>query len=123
MFTNKITGADDFTSLPPTTQCLYFHLCMTADDDGFSNKIRQSMFNAHADQHDFELLVDKRFIIPFESGVVVIKHWKMHNLIRNDRYHETSYINEKAALVLKKNGVYTECQPNDNQVTTKWNPM
>lgn len=118
MFTNKITEADAFTALPPTTQCLYFHLCMNADDDGFSNKIRQSMFNAHADQNDFQLLVDKRFIIPFESGVVVIKHWKMHNLIRNDRYHKTDYINEKATLVLKENGVYTNRPQGDNQVTT-----
>ena len=122
MFTNKITEADAFTALPPTTQCLYFHLCMNADDDGFSNKIRQSMFNAHADQNDFQLLVDKRFIIPFESGVVVIKHWKMHNLIRNDRYHKTDYINEKATLVLKENGVYTNRIRNDNQVTTNCLP-
>ena len=108
MFTQKVTEADNFTTLPPTTQCLYFHLCMNADDDGFSNKIRQAMFNAHADQNDFEMLVNKRFIIPFDSGVIVIKHWRMHNYIRNDRYHETSYVEEKSQLLLKENGVYTE---------------
>jgi hypothetical protein len=81
---------------------------MNADDDGFSNKIRQAMFNAHADQNDFEMLVNKRFIIPFDSGVIVIKHWRMHNYIRNDRYHETSYVEEKSQLLLKENGVYTE---------------
>ena len=122
MFTNKITEADEFTKLPPTTQCLYFHLCMNADDDGFSNKVRQSMFNSHADQHDYELLVEKRFIIPFDSGVIVIKHWRMHNLIRTDRYHETDYLKEKSALILKKNGVYTEKQPTDNQLTTTCQP-
>lgn len=122
MFTQKITEADNFTALPPTTQCLYFHLCMNADDDGFSNKIRQAMFNAHADQNDFEMLVQKRFILPFDSGVIVIKHWRMHNLIRADRYHETDYLEEKAALVLKENGVYTDCAHDDNQMTTKWQP-
>ena len=123
MFTQKITEADEFTSLPPTTQCLYFHLCMSADDDGFSNKIRQSLFNSHADNNDFDLLVQKRFIIPFDSGVVVIKHWRMHNLIRSDRYHATDYLEEKSTLLLKKNGVYTEqCNSIGNQVTTKWQP-
>lgn len=119
MFTKKITDGDAFTSLPPTTQALYFHLCMSADDDGFSNKIRQAMFNAHADQNDFGLLVQHRFIIPFESGVIVIKHWKMHNVIRSDRYHETEYLEEKSRLVLKDNSVYTE---SDNQLTTNRQP-
>lgn len=130
MFTKKITDADAFTSLPPTTQALYFHLCMGADDDGFSNQIRGAMFNAHADQNDFELLVRNRFLIPFDNGVVVIKHWKMHNIIRNDRYHETEYLEEKSTLLLKENGVYTEnlCPidefgiPSDNQVTTNGIP-
>lgn len=128
MFTTRITEADAFTELPPTTQCLYFHLCMSADDDGFTNHIRSSMFNAHADTNDFELLTNKRFIIPFETGVVVIKHWKMHNIIRSDRKHDTQYVEELSRLVLKENGVYSErgyidnqltttCQPTDNQVT------
>ena len=126
MFTQKITESDSFTTLPPTTQCLYFHLCMSADDDGFSNKIRQAMFNAHADQNDFEMLVQKRFILPFDSGVIVIKHWRMHNLIRSDRYHETDYVEEKASLILKENGVYTDVPPCgipcDNQMATNGIP-
>lgn len=108
MFTKRITDADEFTVMPPTAQCLYFHLCMGADDDGFSNNIRIAMFNAHATTDDFNTLVRRRFIIPFESGVIVIKHWKMHNYIQNDRYHQTKYIEERAHLVLKDNGVYTE---------------
>lgn len=108
MFSKKITDADQFTELPPTAQLLYFHLCMSADDDGFTNAIRKAMFNAHATVTDFNTLVDKRFIIPFESGVIVIKHWKLHNYIQNDRYHATQFIDEKAQLVLKQNGVYTE---------------
>lgn len=109
MFTKKITDSDHFTELPPTTQAFYFHLCMNADDDGFNNKIRQAMFNAHADRNDYELLIHKRFIIPFEDkGIIVIKHWKLHNYIQNDRYHKTEYVEEKARLILKANGVYTE---------------
>ena len=107
MFTKKITDGDLFTSMPPTTQCLYFHLCMGADDDGFSNNIRIAMFNAHASTDDFNTLVNKRFIIPFDSGVIVIKHWKMHNYVRNDRYRETKFLEEKSQLVLKTNGVYS----------------
>ncbi len=128
MFTKKVTDADAFTELPPTSQALYLHLCMGADDDGFSNQIRRAMFSAHADRHDFELLVQKRFIIPFESGVIVIKHWRMHNLIKNDRYKETSYLEEKARLVLKDNGVYsevsgTQLEPNWNQTGTQVEPQ
>lgn len=125
MFTKKITDGDLFTSMPPTTQCLYFHLCMTADDDGFSNQVRQALFNAHATTDDFNVLVQKRFIIPFDSGVIVIKHWRMHNWVRTDRYHETKFLEEKASLVLKDNGVYSQKNdvgmtndiPSDNQVT------
>lgn len=119
MFAKRIIDSDAFTELPPTTQALYFHLCMGADDDGFNNQIRRGMFNAHADRNDFDLLVQKRFIIPFESGVIVIKHWRMHNLIKNDRYKHTAYIDEMATLVLKENGVYTE---SGTQVEPKWNP-
>ena len=119
MFAKRIIDSDAFTELPPTTQALYFHLCMGADDDGFNNQIRRGMFNAHADRNDFDLLVQKRFIIPFESGVIVIKHWRMHNLIKNDRYKHTSYIDEMATLVLKENGVYTE---SGTQAEPIWNP-
>jgi hypothetical protein len=123
MFTKKITDSDAFTALPPSTQALYFHLCMGADDDGFSNKLRTAMFNAHADQNDLGLLVQNRFVIPFDNGVIVIKHWKMHNVIRADRYHETEYLEEKSTLLLKDNGVYTEgFSLSDNQVTTNWQP-
>ena len=119
LFAKRIIDSDAFTELPPTTQALYFHLCMGADDDGFNNQIRRGMFNAHADRNDCDLLVQKRFIIPFESGVIVIKHWRMHNLIKNDRYKHTAYIEEMATLVLKENGVYTE---SGTQVEPKWNP-
>lgn len=108
MFTKKITESDAFSELPATTQALYFHLCMSADDDGFSNQIRMAMFNAHADRKDLDILIEKKFVILFEDrGVAVVKHWKMHNYIQKDRYNETKYLEEKARLVLKENGVYS----------------
>lgn len=129
MLTRKITENDAFTSLPPTTQLLYFHMCMSADDDGFCDTIRQAMFNAHADVNDLEMLINKRFIIPFDNGVIVIKHWRMHNAIRKDRYHETAYVEQKKQLLLKDNNAYTEnrggealatsWQPNGNQLATE----
>lgn len=106
MFTKKITDDDIFTSMPPTAQCLYFHLCMHADDDGFSNNVRLALFNSHASTDDFNTLISKRFIIPFDSGVIVIRHWRMHNYIQNDRKHDTEHTKELADLVLQKNGVY-----------------
>lgn len=131
MFTKKVTDSDDFTSMPPTSQCLYFHLCMSADDDGFSNQIRRALFSAHATTDDFNTLVSKRFVIPFENGVIVIRHWKMHNIVRSDRYHETEYLAEKAMLLLEESGTYekdviqmaTNGIPSDNQVTTKCIPV
>ena len=128
MFTQKITDSDAFTEMPLSAQALYFHLNMHADDDGFlnnANKIRKSI---NASEDDFKLLVLKRFVIPFESGVVVIKHWRMHNLLRKDRYTPTQYQEEFAQLELKKtDNAYTEklCteidwQPNGNQMTTQY---
>ena len=120
MFSKKIIDSDAFTELPPTTQALYFHLNMNADDDGFNNKIRQAMFNAHADRNDYDLLINKRFIIPFDDkGIIVIKHWRLHNYIQNDRYHATEYVEEKAKLILKKNGVYTENNNNVSNLDTE----
>lgn len=109
MFTKKITDSDQFTTMPPSTQCLYFHLCMGADDEGFSNNIRIALFNSHATTDDFNTLVNKQFIIPFDSGVIVIRHWRLHNYIQSDRFHETKYLEEKQQILLQENGMYTEC--------------
>jgi hypothetical protein len=88
-------------------QALYFHLCMYADDDGFVKNPKRifKMIGAHED--DFRLLIMKRFILTYESGVIVIKHWRMHNLLRSDRYKETEYVEEKSMLRIKENGAYT----------------
>ena len=108
MFAKTIIDSDMFLDMPLSTQALYFHLSMRADDDGFINNPRKIQRMIGASDDDLKVLVMKRFILPFDSGVVVIKHWKIHNYIRNDRYKETVYQEEKALLELKENGAYTE---------------
>ena len=119
MFTKKIIDSDAFLDMPLSTQALYFHLNMRADDDGFINNPKKIMRMIGASEDDLKVLISKRFIITFESGIVVIKHWRMHNLLRKDRYIETQYIEEKSMLSIKENGVYTE---DDNQLATNWQP-
>jgi len=105
MFAKTIIDSDAFLDMPPSTQVLYFHLAMRADDDGFINNPKTIMRIVGAKDDDIKLLVAKRFIIPFDSGVVVIKHWRIHNYIQTDRYTETKYIDEKNQLIInKKNG-------------------
>ncbi len=107
MFTKKITDSDAFTELPSSTQALYFHLNQGADDDGFNNQVQMAMFRAHATIDDLKLLILKKFVIRFESGVIVIKHWYMHNYIRKDTYTETAYKEEKSLLKLEENKSYS----------------
>jgi len=105
----KIIDSDAFIDMPNSTQCLYFHLGMRADDDGFvaSPKRIAKMINAADD--DLKLLIAKRFIMPFESGVCVIKHWHINNnRIKTDRYQATVYTDEKKTLDVKENKAYTE---------------
>ena len=111
MFAKTIIDSDMFLDMPLSTQSLYFHLSMRADDDGFINNPKKIQRMIGASDDDLRVLVMKRFILPFDSGVVVIKHWKIHNYIRNDRYKETVYQEEKALLELKENGAYTELSP------------
>lgn len=107
MFAKTIIDSDAFLDMPLSSQALYFHLSMRADDDGFINNPKKIQRMVGASDDDLKLLVAKRFIIPFESGIVVIKHWKIHNYIRNDRYKETVYQEEKAMLNVKDNNAYT----------------
>lgn len=111
MFAKTIIDSDMFLDMPLSTQALYFHLSMRADDDGFINNPKKIQRMIGASDDDLKVLVMKRFILPFDSGVVVIKHWKIHNYIRTDRYKETVYQDEKAQLELKENGAYTELLP------------
>ena len=107
MFAKTIIDSDAFLDMPLSTQCLYFHLSMRADDEGFINNPKKIQRMIGATQDDLKLLALKNFVIPFESGVVVIKHWKIHNYIRGDRLVETQYKDEKALLTVKENGTYT----------------
>lgn len=118
MFTKKVTDDDNFMSLSSSAQALYLHLSMSADDDGFSNQVALSMFKAHASVQDLEALLEKRYIYQFENGVIVIKHWRMANALRKDRYTPTAFQEELAKLSIKDNGSYTmatKWQPNGNQ--------
>lgn len=107
MFAKTIIDSDAFLDMPLSTQSLYFHLSMRADDDGFINNPKKIQRMVGGSDDDLKLLIAKSFIIPFESGVVVIKHWKIHNYIRSDRYKETVYREEKDMLFLKENNAYT----------------
>lgn len=109
MFAKTIIDSDAFLDMPLSSQALYFHLSMRADDDGFINNPKKIQRMVGASDDDLKLLVAKRFIIPFESGIVVIKHWKIHNYIQKDRYKPTIYQEEKKLLTEKDNNVYTEC--------------
>lgn len=134
MFTQKITESDAFLELPLSSQCLYFHLCMNADDDGFVNNPKRLIKMLGNTEDDMRLLLAKRFLIAFESGVIVVKHWRMHNLLRKDRYKETEYKDEKKKLFLKDNNTYTldseqgksliesDEKSLKNEVVTVWQP-
>lgn len=111
MFAKTIIDSDAFLDMPHTTQLLYFHLSMRADDDGFINNPRSIMRNAKCSESDLQMLAVKKFIIPFDSGIVVIKHWKIHNYIAKDRYTETKYKEEKNTLMLDENKAYTKALP------------
>lgn len=107
MFAKTIIDSDAFLDMPLSTQALYFHLSMRADDDGFINNAKKIQRMLGCADDDLKILLAKNFVIPFETGVCVIKHWKVHNYIQKDRYKETVYLEEKEKLSLKDNDVYT----------------
>lgn len=123
MFAQTIIDSDAFLDMPNTSQLLYFHLAMRADDDGFINKPKGIMRIVGAKDDDLKVLITKKFIIPFESGVVVIKHWRIHNYIQKDRYIETKYKDEKSQLDYDENNAYklmdTECIHNVHELETQ----
>ena len=128
MFTMQIVDSDAFLDMPLSTQALYFHLNMRADDDGFVNNPKKILRMIGASDDDLRILLLKRFVIGFEEkGVIVIKHWRMNNYLRKDRYHPTQYQDELHTLGIKDNGSYTEQErllstsgiPNGNQLATE----
>lgn len=124
MFSKEITTSDHFVDMPQSTQLLYFHLGMEADDEGFIGNARMLSRAYGANSDDLKLLQAKGFIIIFESGVTVVKDWNLNNQIRKDRLKPTIYQAEKSLLTLDNTGVYqldnqmtTKPQPNDNQMS------
>lgn len=118
MFAKAIIGSDAFLDMPLSAQALYFHLSMYADDDGFINNPKMIQRMIGAEENDLKLLVTKGYIIQFESGIIVVVHWNIHNALRKDRHKETIYKNERALLEIGKNKEYTIGLPNDNQMAT-----
>lgn len=135
MISSKVLNNDVFASMSPSARCLYFTMISNADDDGFIGNPLMETRAAGCDKSDLEELIQNKYLLKFESGVVVIKHWLMHNSIRKDRYTKTSYIEELNLLYIDEKGAYTlrdtgkkvifgnqnptPCQPTDNQVTTE----
>ncbi|MBQ1294677.1 MAG: hypothetical protein IIY21_11600 [Clostridiales bacterium] len=111
MFSKKIVESDAFLDMPLSSQALYFHLCMGADDDGFLNAPKRIMRMLGCTKGDLEILARNRFILFFDSGIVVIKHWRINNNIQKDRYKPTQYIEEMSQLTLKENNAYTWINP------------
>lgn len=123
MFAKTIIDSDAFLELPVSSQLLYFHLSMRADDEGFINKPKTIMRMLGAKDDDMNILIMKKFIIPFESGVVVIKHWRIHNYLQNDRLTPTKYVDERDQLELDENKAYRlnlkPCIQNTGEVYTQ----
>ena len=119
MFAKTIIDSDMFIDMPMSARLLYYDLAMRADDDGFVNSPKKIMRFVGASMDDMNVLIAKQFIIPFESGVVVIKHWKIHNYIQKDRYKATSYQAEKESLTLKNGTYYTDDLPDVSNLDTE----
>lgn len=125
MFSPAIIDSDAFLEMPLSSQCLYFHLSMRADDDGFVGNPKRISKMIGCSDDDLKILLAKRFILAFDSGVIVIKHWRINNYIRGDRYTKTTYVEELSQLKLDDKNGYTEkfksencCGiPNVNQMT------
>lgn len=123
MFAKSIVLTDAFLDMPMSARCLYFTLGMLADDDGFVGSPKSIMRQCGASQDDLMVLLSKRFVLGFDSGVIVIKHWRINNYLQADRYHPTNYKEELAMLMLDEKGSYTEVdkaciQPVSNLDTT-----
>lgn len=119
MFAKKITESDAFLDMPTGAQCLYLHLGMAADDDGVVNAPNAIRRACGATAGEQQLLVDKGFLIAFDSGVVVIKHWRINNAIQKDRYRASAYTEEMSQLTVKPNGAYSRrCIQNVSNLDT-----
>ena len=119
MFAKRIIDSDAFLDMPLSTQSLYFHLSMRADDEGFINNPKRIQRMIGASDDDCKLLIAKGFILVFETGVIVIKHWKIHNYIQKDRFKPTICLEEKREIVTEEDGTYTQCTRNGYDLDTQ----
>lgn len=121
MISKQIVDSDAFLNMPATTQNLYFHLNIRADDDGFVDSPKKIMRIVGASDDDMRILLSKRYLLTFESGIIVIKHWRLHNTIQKDRYKPTLYKEEFETLKIKENGAYTDtkCIQDVNKAETQ----
>lgn len=110
MFAKSIVLSDAFLDMPMSARCLYFTLGMLADDEGFVGNPKSIMRQCGASQDDMLVLLQKRYLLSFESGVIVIKHWRMNNYLRNDRFTKTTYVEERQTLTIDEKGAYTEAE-------------
>ena len=108
MFAKSIVLSDAFLDMPLSARCLYFTLGMLADDDGFIGSPKSVMRQCGASQDDMAILLQKRYVLAFESGIIVIKHWRMNNYLQNDRHKNTTYLEELGTLIVDERGAYTE---------------
>lgn len=106
MMSRKVTDDDHFLALSSSAQALYLHLMMSADDDGFNNQVTIAMFRAHASVQDLQALLEARYIYQFENGVIVIRHFRMANALRKDRYNPTTFQKDLTKLEIDERGVY-----------------
>ncbi len=122
MFNKSIVLSDSFLDMPATARCLYFTLNMLADDDGFVNSPKSIMRQCMATVDDMKILLAKCYLIPFDSGIVVIRHWRINNYLRCDRYTPTKFLEEKAQLLIEKDGSYSKIE-NQNELVQKAEPI
>lgn len=120
MFSLGVLDTDAFLDMPLSAQALYFHLSLRADDDGFIGNPKRITQNVGASLDDLRILIAKRFVLTFEDGVIVIKHWRMHNTIKKDRYTATNYSEDLKLLNIKENGAYTFREDCGAQLEHKW---
>ena len=119
MFAQSVVMADTFLDLPASARCLYYTLGILADDDGFLNSPRAAMRQCGAKPSDVKLLVAQKFIIPFDSGVIAIRHWRVHNSVKKDRYKPTTCVAEFEQLETLEDGTYAELPKDESGVTVK----
>lgn len=126
MFSKTITNSDEFIEMPISCQVLYFHLSMNADDDGFINNWKSIMRMIGTKDDDLKVLIAKQFIIPFDSGVIVIKHWRINNFLRKDRHIDTKFQKELSMLDINKSQEYiwlTNGQPSIDKISIDKNSI